>query len=87
VSTQTAPDTSAIDRAIRACGSVAALADRIGVTASLPSMWKARGRVPSDHCAAIEQATGGAVTRRELRPDDWQRIWPELAAEEQRDAA
>lgn len=29
-------------------------------------------------CAAIERATGGAVTRREMRPDDWWLIWPEL---------
>lgn len=29
-------------------------------------------------CAAIERATGGQVTRRELRPDDWWLIWPEL---------
>jgi len=68
-----------IDRAIKACGGVAALAEKVGVTASAPAMWKARGRVPSDHCAAIEQATGGKVTRRDLRPEDWRRIWPELA--------
>lgn len=29
--------------------------------------------------AALERATVGAVTRRDLRPDDWQAIWPELA--------
>lgn len=28
---------------------------------------------------ALEKATYGAVTRRDLRPDDWQAIWPELA--------
>lgn len=33
------------------------------------------------YCVAIERATGGAVTRRDLRPDDWQDIWPELAEE------
>ena len=33
-------------------------------------------------CVAIEQATGGAVTRRDLRPDDWHRIWPELVTPE-----
>ena len=27
---------------------------------------------------SIEQESGRAVTRPELRPDDWQRIWPEL---------
>ena len=31
------------------------------------------------HCVAIERATNGAVTRRDLRPDDWHLIWPELA--------
>lgn len=30
----------------------------------------------------IEHASGGAVTRQELRPDDWKEIWPELAARE-----
>ena len=30
--------------------------------------------------AAIERATGGQVTRQELFPDTWARIWPELAA-------
>lgn len=30
-------------------------------------------------CVSIERATNGAVTRRDLRPDDWARIWPELA--------
>lgn len=29
-------------------------------------------------CVAIEQASGGAVTRKDLRPDDWAQIWPEL---------
>lgn len=28
----------------------------------------------------IEIETKGAVTRQELRPDDWGRIWPELSA-------
>jgi len=28
-------------------------------------------------CIAIEQATGGAVTRADLRPDDWPLVWPE----------
>ncbi len=37
------------------------------------------GRLPSpENCVAIERATAGAVTRRDLRPADWHRIWPEL---------
>lgn len=30
---------------------------------------------------AIEQDTAGAVTRKDLRPNDWHLIWPELAAQ------
>ncbi|WP_414499360.1 MULTISPECIES: transcriptional regulator [unclassified Zymobacter] len=29
--------------------------------------------------AGIERATEGAVTRQQLRPQDWPLIWPELA--------
>ena len=40
-------------------------------------------RIPSpENCVAIERATSGAVTRRDLRPDDWHRIWPELVTAE-----
>jgi DNA-binding transcriptional regulator YdaS (Cro superfamily) len=36
------------------------------------------GRKPSPElCVQIERATGGDVTRRDLR-DDWRAIWPEL---------
>jgi len=30
----------------------------------------------------IERATGGAVRRWQLRPEDWHRIWPELVGAE-----
>lgn len=53
-------------------GSAAALARTVGVPASLPSMWRKRGRVPAEHCPAIERATAGAVRCEDLRPDvDW----------------
>lgn len=36
-------------------------------------------RQPSpEYCVAIERATDGKVPRWDLRPDDWNRIWPEL---------
>jgi DNA-binding transcriptional regulator YdaS (Cro superfamily) len=39
-------------------------------------------RKPSpEYAVAIERATGGSVKRQDLRPDDWHRIWPELATE------
>lgn len=43
--------------------------------------WKARG-VPVQRCVVIERLTQGAITRRDLRPRDWQQIWPELAESE-----
>lgn len=58
------------------------LATAIEVAASTPSMWKARGSVPAEYCAPIERATGGKVSRRDLRPTDWHRIWPELVTDE-----
>jgi len=65
----------ALDRAVKACDGVAALAAAIGVAASSPSMWRKRGNVPAEHCPAIERATrarGQPVTCEELRPDvDW----------------
>ncbi|RYH61838.1 MAG: hypothetical protein EON54_09850 [Alcaligenaceae bacterium] len=36
-------------------------------------------RIPSPvNCVAIEHATEGRVTRKDLRPHDWASIWPEL---------
>lgn len=57
----------ALEQAIEKAGGVAALAGRIGVAASAPSMWKTRGRVPAEHCPAIERETG--VRCEDLRPD------------------
>lgn len=50
----------------------------LGVSAQVISNWKSR-EVPIEHCLDIERATNGKVTRRELRPDDFWRIWPDLA--------
>lgn len=36
-------------------------------------------RLGADLCVAIERESKKAVTRQELRPDDWQKFWPELA--------
>jgi DNA-binding transcriptional regulator YdaS (Cro superfamily) len=37
--------------------------------------------------AKIEAFTGGDVTRKDMRPDDWHVIWPELAEENNEGAA
>lgn len=71
--------TNPIDLAVKEAGSLTKLADALGLSVQVVSNWKSRGVVPIDRCVAIERATGGVVTRRELRPDDWRTIWPELA--------
>jgi DNA-binding transcriptional regulator YdaS (Cro superfamily) len=68
----------ALDAAARLVGGRKILADLLGVSVAAIGNWKVRG-VPVEHCFAIEQATKGEVTRKDLRPDDWLKIWPELA--------
>lgn len=71
---------NALDQAITHLGGVGKLATALGVAQPVVSNWRARGTKPdAAHCVAIERATEGAVTRRDLRPNDWQDIWPELA--------
>ena len=55
-------------------------ADACGIAYTYMShMVTGRRPVPVEYCAVIEAATNGEVSRRDLRPDDWQTIWPELA--------
>lgn len=57
------------------------LAKELGVGLSyLYQMEKGIRAVSPLRAVAIERATDGHVTRRDLRPDDWHLIWPELAA-------
>ena len=57
---------SALERAITEAGGTAALARQINVTSQAISQWD---RVPAERALAVEQATGGKVSRHELRPD------------------
>lgn len=56
-------DMQALEDAITAAGGVGALAARIGVAPSSPSMWRKRRNVPAEHCPAIERETGVACER------------------------
>jgi DNA-binding transcriptional regulator YdaS (Cro superfamily) len=72
-----------IERAVGLVGGITKLAMVLGVTPQAVAFWRdGKRRLPVEACPAIERATGGAVTRKELRPDDWQTIWPELATQE-----
>lgn len=62
----------ALLKAVEVVGGVSRMAEMVGVSPSAPSMWKSRGKVPAQHCPAIERATNGAVRCEDLRPDvDW----------------
>ena len=65
-------------------GQGTALAAKLGVSQPTVSDW-ANGKKPisEKRCVAIERLTDGMVTRVELRPHDWQDIWPELAQQAQ----
>lgn len=70
---------TAVKKAISVVGSASELARRIGVTPQAVCFWRDGLRqIPAKESALIERATFGAVTRRDLRPDDWADIWPEL---------
>lgn len=55
------------------------LASKLGVSPGFISQLRSGFRpISPQQCVAIERATGGTLTRRDLRPDDWWLIWPEL---------
>jgi DNA-binding transcriptional regulator YdaS (Cro superfamily) len=57
-------------------GGVSKLAAQVGITVSfLSQMASGYTRIPPSRALAIEVATNGLVTRREMLPDDWQRFW------------
>lgn len=57
-----------------------AIAKRLGVTKAAVSQWFA-GQVPIPRAVEIEQIPGSGYTRRDMRPDDWWLIWPELVTD------
>jgi len=56
-------------RAIEVAKSASALATACGQPRQAIDRWRRTGKVPAHHCIPIENATEGAVTRYELRPD------------------
>jgi DNA-binding transcriptional regulator YdaS (Cro superfamily) len=65
-----------LKQAVEARGGVTAAAVLLEITPQRLSNWMERG-VPTEHCARVEAALG--IARQDMRPDDWQAIWPELA--------
>lgn len=55
----------------------------IGVSQGMVWQWITGATPVSEkYCVVIEQKTDGQVTRKDLRPDDWHLIWPELVQSE-----
>ena len=61
---------TALEKAIAAVGTQAALAKALGVSPQHVWNWVNRDKeIPAKQAIAIERATNGEVTRHELRPD------------------
>ena len=72
-----------LDSYLKKEGTAVDLANKISVTPGFICQLRRSLRpAPVGRCYAIEQATNGMVTRKDLRPDDWHLIWPELADKE-----
>ncbi|HDR8947288.1 TPA: helix-turn-helix domain-containing protein [Burkholderia vietnamiensis] len=68
-----------IEKACVKAGGLSALARTLGVAPSTVHQWLTLDRpVPPRRCSAIERATDGEVSRKDLRPNDWAQYWPEL---------
>lgn len=63
----------------RGRGSISALAKGIKAPTPDVSRWVSGVRdCPPWRCVAIEEFTNGNVTRKELRPHDYKKHWPEI---------
>ena len=64
-------------------GSASALARKLGCSVQAVCFYRdGKREIPPKTCTSIEKLTGGTVSRRVLRPHDWQQIWPELVERE-----
>lgn len=81
MNTQNTPHTLALLKACEIAGSKAALAAALGVSAQRVDNWINRDRtIPAEFCTAIEKQFG--VLRRDLRPNDYWLVWPDLPQQE-----
>lgn len=60
-----------VKKAIEMAGGVGALADKLGERYQTVQKWAILGRPPLNKVLAFEKATGGAVRRHELYPEEF----------------
>lgn len=59
------------------------MAKELGVsTSQMSQMVNGTCAISNKRCLIIERFTKGEVSRKDLRPNDWREIWPELATQE-----
>jgi len=64
-------------------GTASKLAAALQISPSyLSQMASGDSPISPERCVAIERETANAVTRKELKPNDWWLIWPELDGSE-----
>lgn len=66
----------ALERAVKAIGSEAALALAIDVATNTPAMWKLRGKVPSRHGPSIEFAVRPVAEEKGMEPVTCEQLCP-----------
>lgn len=65
-------------------GEQAKMAKTLGVsTSQMSQMVNGTCAISNERCVLIETITSGVVSRKDLRPDNWQKLWPELAQQDQ----
>lgn len=63
------------------------MAKSLGVSRSqMSQMVSGHCPISNERCVVIENLTSGLVSRKDLKPDSWEKIWPELAHKEQTDS-
>jgi DNA-binding transcriptional regulator YdaS (Cro superfamily) len=66
-------------KVLKKFGTPTETAAAIGVTVQAVCFWRDGDReINPKTCVIIESLMDGEVTRKDLRPDDWQQLWPEL---------
>ena len=61
-------------------GKATALAEALQIPATYLSQMASGNRaITAERASDIERFTGGVVTRKDMFPDKWARIWPELS--------
>ena len=68
---------ASVKRACEVVGGQRVLSDALGISPAQVNQW-ATGRrtIPVKYCQSIVDLTEGLVSVQELRPHDWQLIWP-----------